>query len=316
MRDKETNIDVVSGSSRDVTRVLLDPNSELRYSFSFDDNIFFLWDLFVKNSKSLFDNFYLRGLRDLHERYGAKFVLNLFYEIHERYKGTFGPFNLSQFPNRFKEEWNDNVEWLRLAFHSLSEFPNRPYINVPLSQIKHDFDLITEEISRFAGEAYIPTSITHWTSTTRESFQLLKERGVRTLCGYFVDSDGSYDINYGLDNERSRYLSKHKAVKDFKSGIVFCILDLLFNVIDIDKVLQQLESVMNNPKKRGVLVLSTHEQYFWPQYNVPSSWFGGDPSGVTEYKYIPNHFDRLEEGIRIITEGGYKPVFLHECYDV
>ena len=155
---------------------MLDPNKSLRYSLSFDDNIFFLWDIFNRGYDSLFDNFYLMGLKELHDKYDAKFTLNIFYKVDDMYKGVFGPFFLNQFPDKFKGEWEKNSDWLRLAFHAFSEFSNRPYRNILLDKITQDFDLVTKEILRFAGSAYIPTSIIHWTFMPQEAFLLLREK--------------------------------------------------------------------------------------------------------------------------------------------
>ena len=331
LKGKQTEIVATSGQNRDISRVILDPNQELRYSLSIDDNIFFLWDIFIRNPTSLFDNFYLRGLRDLHNKYDAKFTLNLFYEVSDRYSGTFGPFSLNQFPTEHKKEWEDNSNWLRLAFHAFNEFPNRPYQQASPERIAEDFDLVKEEIIRFAGSAYTPTSITHWAMLPRESFPSLRKRGVKTMCGYFVPNknkvskdDLSYDINYCFNDKISRYLSENKAIMDFESGIIFCSLDLLFNATPLNEIKPKLESIVINPRKIGVITLSTHEQYFWPQYKAPSTWFSDDPSGamrrspgmMMEYKHIPDHFQRLEAGIKTITENGYKPVFLNESYDL
>ncbi len=319
--DEETFIAAYSGQDMDLVKIIVDLNPEPRYSLSFDDNIFFLGDIAKNNPKSIFGNFYLRGLRNLHEKYGAKFTLNLFYEVNHRYveKGMFRPFSLNQFPKKYKGEWEDNADWLRLAFHSFSEFPNRPYLEAP-GNLARDFDLLAAEIQRFAGEAYIPTSITHWAMQPRESYETLAERGVRTLCGYFVKNNGNplwngeFDTNYCLDDKRSAYLAEHKAWKDFESGLTFCTLDLLFNATELKDVEPAIDKVMKNPKKKGNMVFSTHEQYFWCQYKAPSSWFDGDSSGVTIYGHIPDHFERVEAGIRKATEHGYKPVFLHEAF--
>lgn len=334
LKDKQTEIVAISGQTRDISRVILDPNQELRYSFSIDDNVFFLWDLFNRDiswSSSLFDNFYLRGLRDLHNKYGTRFTLNLFYKVDDRYSGTFGPFSLDQFSDKYKKEWEENSEWLRLAFHAFSEFPNRPYQDASSEKVLEDFDLVEKEIKRFSGSAYIPTSITHWAMLQGKVFPMLREKGVMVLCGYFVpnknkisEDDLSYDVNYCLNDQISRYLSENKAIMDFESEIVFCSLDLLFNATPLDEIKPRLELILTNPRKTGVITLSTHEQYFWPQYKAPSSWFMYDSSGamrrspemMMEYRHIPDHFQRLEAGIKIVTENGYSPVFLNESYNI
>lgn len=329
--EKENTITATSSKDMDTVRVILDDDESLRYSFSIDDNIFFLDDIYKKGYDSIFNNFYLNGLRNLHQKYGTKFTLNLFYKVDDRYAGTFGPFSLKQFPETYKGEWENNSDWLRLAFHAFSEFPNRPYQKASTDKIENDFSLLKKEIKRFAGEAYIPTSITHWAMLPQETFPKLSDLGSKVLCGYFVpnrnkvtEDDLTYDVNYCFDDKTSKFLLENKAVKDFRSTLVFCSLDLLFNATELNDIQPKLESILSNPKKKGVITLSTHEQYFWPQYKAPSSWFDDDSSGamkkspgmMIEYKNIPDHFERLDIGIKTVTEHGYKPVFLHESYNI
>ena len=61
-------------------QVIWDKASFPRYNFFIDDNIFFLTDIAKERPKSLFDHFYLAFLKRLHDTYGAKFTLNLFYK--------------------------------------------------------------------------------------------------------------------------------------------------------------------------------------------------------------------------------------------
>ena len=73
-------------------RVVWDRYSEPRYRFSIDDNSFFLRDICQKGYGSLFDCWYLRMLRELNRKYGAKFSVNIDYT-------TGDDFNLPQFPD-------------------------------------------------------------------------------------------------------------------------------------------------------------------------------------------------------------------------
>ena len=82
LRQHETDLVAVAagGGERceDRVRVVWDRYSEPRYRFSIDDNSFFLPDIARKNYKSLLDCFYLKMLRDLYEKYGVKFTLNIY----------------------------------------------------------------------------------------------------------------------------------------------------------------------------------------------------------------------------------------------
>ncbi|MBN2311628.1 MAG: hypothetical protein JXR94_21800 [Candidatus Hydrogenedentes bacterium] len=302
----------VSGQTEHRVRVVWDRYSKPRYRFGIDDNSFFLRDIAAQGYESLFDCFYLEGLRDLHRKYGAKFVLNTFYTTPEQ------DFDLSQFPASYKAEWADNADWLKLAFHAYAEFPDRPYQNCTPEKLAKDFDAVAGEIVRFAGEAaYSPPTVIHWAMVHAAAWPVLTERGVTVLSGSAHPNQGSsyttegesfpvaesgtpfgYDINYGLDTVRSEYLTRHDALKDFASGIVFSKTDIVCNNVTEDRIVPRLEPLTTDPNTAEIMDLFTHEQYFWPFY----------------HNYRPDHFQRLDRAIRFCTERGYEPVFFHEGF--
>jgi hypothetical protein len=293
---KETEIVAVSqgkfGRHEHRVRVIWDKHSEPRYRFSIDDNSFFLRDIAGKNYSSLFDCFYLQGLRDLHARYGARFVLNIYYTTEDG-------FELSQFPDRYKSQWRDNSDWLKLAFHAYANEPARPYQYAPASKLIADLKKVAEQIVRFAGEQmYSPPTVIHWGMVQPSALKPLYDNGVRVLSGYFRRSRGGWDVNYLLDDARSEYMSRHDALMDFDSGIVFSRVDIVCNSTPIDHIVPTLEPLTKDTNQAEIMDLFTHEQYFWPFYS----------------NYIPDHFKRLDTAIRWVTERGYKPVFFHEGF--
>ncbi len=312
LTDVETDIKVCLGSPsspvEQKVRVVWIRDSRPRYRFAIDDNIFFLRDLCRERPTSIFDHFYLKGLRELNRRYGSKFVLNMFYTTTE------GDFSLKQAPDCWRGEFNDNADWLSLAFHAYTEFPDRPYQNASPEKLAADYDLIAGEIIRFAGErAYSPTTMVHWGMVNPKAWSVLVERGTTVLSGYFVPNTGSnytgndesisadlagsgYDINHCMDNERSAFLSRHDLIKDFDSGLLFSRCDIVCNLTPPDRVEEILRPLMNNPDTAEVMDLSTHEQYFWKSYP----------------NYQADQFDRCESAIRFCAENGYEPVFFHE----
>lgn len=316
LRELETDIIAVSkgvrGDAEHRIRVIWDRRSKPRYRFAIDDNIFFLRDIAAKRYASLFDCRYLAGLRDLNRKYRTKIVLNVFY------KTPMDDFSLSQFPASYKSEWADNADWLKMAFHAYAEFPDRPYQHCVPEQLAKDFDLVAEEIQRFAGESsYSPTTLIHWGMVHPTAWNVLVERRVTTLGGYFMPNAGStyttegesfdvnrsgatfgYDVNCCLDKDRSEYLSRHDALKDFASGLVFSKVDIVCNNVAVDDVPSVLEPLTKDPNTAEIMDLSTHEQYFWPFYA----------------NYRPDHFERLDATIRFCSERGYEPVFSHEGF--
>lgn len=281
-----------SGRLEHRVQVVWDQHSFPRYRFSIDDNSFFLRDIAKQNYASLFDCFYLKGLRELNKKYGAKFVLNIYYTTEDG-------FILPQFSDRYKSEWKDNADWLQLAFHAYANKPDRPYQYASASKLVGDLDQVAEQIHRFAGEqSYSPPTIIHWGMVQPGALKPLYERGVRVLSGYFRPSSTGWDVNYLLDDVRSEYLSRHDALMDFDSGIIFSKIDIVCNSVPVERTVPTLESCYKDPNQAEIMDLLTHEQYFWPFYS----------------HYLPDHFERLDVAIRWVTERGYKPVFFHEGF--
>jgi hypothetical protein len=292
LTDKETDIVAVADGEEAGVRVVWDRYSKKRYRFSVDDNSFFLRDIAQKNYDSLFDCFNLEIYRKLNEKYGAKFVLNVFFETPEN------DFNLTQFSDRYKGQWRDNSDWLTLAFHAKAEFPDRPYQDASPEKLAADFDLVAEQFIRVAGEeAYSPPTVIHWAIIRPDALAVLAERGVRMLStGLWWRDDSKWDINYVLDDAQCEYLSCHDALKDFESGIIFSNSDITCNNTPVDQTAPLLQKSADNPNTTEIIDLFTHEQYFWDFYK----------------NYIPDHAERLDAAIRWATENGYEPVFFHE----
>lgn len=296
LRQKQTEIVAVSegafGRHEHRVRVVWDRHSEPRYRFSIDDNSFFLRDIAQKKYPSLFDCFYLKMLRDLHTKYGARFVLNIYYTTEDG-------FELPQFPDRYKSEWADQADWLKLAFHAYANKPDRPYQYAPPRRLIADLDKVAEQIVRFAGEqTYSPPTVIHWGMVQPAALPLLAQRGVRVLSGYFRRGSAGWDVNYLLDDDRSEYLSRHDALMDFGSGIVFSRVDIVCNNTPRDRIVPTLAPLAKDPNTAEIMDLFTHEQYFWPFYS----------------RYVPDHAQRLDTAIGWVTEHGYKPVFFHEGF--
>jgi hypothetical protein len=279
---------VTGGEDR--VRVLWDRFSRPRYNFAIDDHIFFLRDIARKRYSFLFDCFYLKLLRDWHTKYGTRFTLNLYFTSEDG-------FNLSDFPDRYRGEWKDNAGWLKLAFHAYADRPDRPYQEAPASKLLADYDLVAEQIRRFAGaDAFAPPTNLHWSMARPDALKALAQRGVRVLSGYFRPSNGFWDINYHLDDRRSEYISKHDRLMDFDLGIIFVRDAIVCNATPVDQVAGVLDPLAGGPDPKETVNLLTHEQYFWPFY-----------SG-----YVPDHPQRVEAAIRWAADHRYQPVFFHE----
>ena len=152
-----------------------DKKSFKRYNFYIDDHIFVFTDLARQRPKSAFDHFYLKGLKRIHDLYGTKFTCNCFYH------NAHDEFLLKDMPDIWKSEFQDNADWLKFSFHSYSEFPDRPYAEASAEEFGKDWDLVQNEIYRFAGEeCYIPPVVIHWANIHPACTQEMVRRG--TTC--------------------------------------------------------------------------------------------------------------------------------------
>ncbi|MDO5553863.1 MAG: hypothetical protein Q4G68_08875 [Planctomycetia bacterium] len=273
-------------------RVIWLADSFKRYRFQIDDNIFFLRDIHQKQYDSIFDCAYLAGLRKLHDKYGTKFALNCFNSTPER------DFQLAMMSDRYKDQWEESSDWLRLTFHAENEFPNEPYKNASSEKLAQDFDLVAEQLKRFAGSAYAPCGIVHWGTVRPNAYHVFKERDCRCLSGYFDKVNNDWLVSFQLPDDVCSYLHEHDGWYHFGADLVFSKLDIICNLVPLSETRPQLERAMANPNTAEVLDMLTHEQYFWPFYSA----------------YIPDHFDRLEAAIALATENGYTPVWHNDGF--
>jgi len=261
-----------------------------KFRFSIDDNIRFLKDLTdnADKYKSIFENPYLGLLKKVHDTYGAKIHLNLFYQTSD--------FNLSQMTGKFKNEWKANAGWLGLSFHALGEFPDKPYIKAGYDQVQKDCALVKDQIRRFAGEEVMGAETTlHWGEGTVEACRALRDQGYTALAGYFNVDDGKPPVSYYLTEDQRRHLKTRFIWRDNKEGIIFSRIALVVNTVNLDQVVPYLDDVKKtyNPHYIDLMI---HEQYFYPDY-----------AG-----YQPDYGEKVMKSVKWAADNGYKPGFLKE----
>lgn len=282
--------DFSSGVKQSITVFWL-KNIVNKYRLSIDDNIWLLKDLSnnAGKYKSIFENPYLSFLKQVHDTYGTKIHLNLFYQ-------TEG-FNLSQMTDKYKNEWKENAGWLRLSFHSLAEFPDRPYIHSGYDEVKKDCEMVKDQIRRFAGEELLgPVMTLHWGEATVEGCRALRDSGYTALAGYF-SYEGPDTVSYYLDEEKRRHINNRFIWKDNQEGIIFSRLSLVINTLKYEEIIPYLDNLRSNSHKPAFADLMIHEQYFHPFYK----------------NYQPDFRQKVLTSVKWAADNGYKPAFLSEC---
>ena len=271
-----------------------------KFRISSDDNILFLRNINANKDvyTSIFDDPYLSIYKKAHLLYGACVNLNLFYETDElpgfSEKGEY--FNLSMMTDKFKKEWEENSDWLRLSFHSNAEHPNKPYISASYEEIYNDALKINSEIIRFAGERSLSSTTTvHWGEATEEGTVALKDLGYNTLAGYFEISDDQVPrVAYYYPPELIKHIGSRNLWMNHKTKILHARIDLVLNTIKYTELEESLYEIYNDPHRSGFIELMIHEQYFYPGYK----------------RYIPE-FERLVlDSAKWVKEKGYSGTFI------
>jgi len=289
LTDRETNIVAKTDKGEEYSiTVLYDRGSFKRYRFSLDDNIWFLRDI-ARNAgkyKSLYENPYLALWKRLHDTYGTKVVCNLYYQCED--------FNLTMMPDKFKGEWRDNAHWFKLTFHALQNDPKEPYINATYDEIARDYDLVANEVLRFAGEDVLGDFTTiHWGEAPLDACRAVRDRGIRGLMGYFIFKDGVPKVSYYLNRDVVSHFQERDYWKDLRENLFFIRHAIVANNVPLDKIAAHMEEAVSVPTRGEVLELMIHEQYFYPDYVA----------------HEPDYAERCEATVKWAAENDYKPVF-------
>ncbi|MCC6446803.1 MAG: hypothetical protein IT210_25550 [Armatimonadetes bacterium] len=272
----------------DSVRVLWDKNSYPRFRFSIDDNIQFLKDLGTDPGayRSLFDHWYLNFWRAMHQRFHTNVHINIYYQ-------TDG-FDLTQMPDKWKREWQDNGDWLHLSFHALQDKPDRPYRNAKYPQMAHDFDLVMSHIYRFAGQEVTGRETTvHWAEAPAEALVALPHRGVDRIISLFGPDGKDCTTKYYIGPEMNDYLYWRDYWHDFDRGITFIQCDMVVNGVALANIKPQLDSYLASPHTSELVELLIHEQYFRKELSY----------------HLPDVMDRVVAALEWVSERNYKPVF-------
>ncbi|MBN2451832.1 MAG: hypothetical protein JXR77_15695 [Lentisphaeria bacterium] len=287
LTSRQTVIEARCGAASAAVTALYDRGSFPRYRFSLDDNIRFLRDIARSGCRSLFDHPYMALWRRLHRTYGTKVNCNVYFQG--------DGFDLSMMPDRYRGEWRDNAHWFRLTFHALQNDPAEPYLRAGYEEVARDFDRVTAEIRRFAGEEVTNTFTTiHWGEATREGCRAVRDRGILGLCGYFhLGAEGRPKVSYYLDADATRHLAGRQFWKDFGTDLLFIRHTMVINTVPAADIAPALEATAANPHQRDAMELMIHEQYFYPDYRA----------------YLPDYADRCETAVRWVTDHGHRPVF-------
>lgn len=297
-----------------------DKKSFRRCNFYIDDNIFLFTELAKERPARAFDHFYLKALKEIHNKYGLKITLNTFYHNdHEE-------FLLKDMPDIWKSEFTDNSDWLKISLHAYSEFPDRPYAEASRKDFLRDYNMLKSEVERFAGSsAFIIPAVLHWNNlSSGVADELIKlgcpcysesmrhrvmstppfdelteiEQREEFRSEIYVPPTEPLARHYGFAEEIG-YLEKHGAVYDRGLGIFFYHDWIICNLLTLEQIPRLFKRVRDTADtyKCDLFSAGGHEQYSFPGYS----------------NYQPDHFQKLDETARLMVEdAGCTPVFYQD----
>ena len=234
--------------------------------FSIDDATQIFQDIAFHEYESIFENEVLGKLRDFHEEYGLKATLYVF--------GKLDTYDLADFPDTYKTEFEDNADWLKIGFHSMTEADPEEE-GMTTEEFAEGFQKVNREILDFAGEKSLAHVIRlHYWYATDEMANVLKEQGIEGLL-----CNDSKDVCYNLSETENNNLIWSRDGK-IKKDIYYYVTDIRLEKTD------DIVTALQNKYYDRVVVLFTHAWCF------------------------KDNQEKLEDAIRWLTNSGYKFTFL------
>ena len=265
------------------------------YRMGVDDVIRCLENIYLHQDEyeSIFDDPFLKVYYDVHEKYGTHVHMHIYYQTED------GSFNLTMFPDKYKEEFKANAHWLRFSFHSLCDKPDSPYKDASYEQVMNDGRLVEKEILRFAGaEVMDHVTSQHWANSNIYGTRAFRNLGFKVIDGYFIfDDEGNPMVSYYLNAQQAKHAHTRDFWVDTKEDIIFVKDDIILNepfytLEDIDAELGKLAEKEDN----CFMYLLIHEQYFYEDYEV----------------YEPDYRERVFRGVRWCEENGYRSSWISD----
>ncbi len=114
-------------------------------------------------------------LKEAHDKYGIKVVLNAFYRT-DYYYGD-DEFTLAEMTDAYKSEWEANSDWLKIGLHAKQEFPDYPHVNIDYADMKKMYVRFKNEVIRFAGVKTLSTAFNpHWSPVSKEGLKAMVKK--------------------------------------------------------------------------------------------------------------------------------------------
>lgn len=314
-----------------------DMNENKKTFFFIDDVIWVFRDLTRKRPASLFDNPYMKVLKEAHDRYGMKVQLHAFYRT-DFYYGN-DEFTLADMTDAYKAEWEEASDWIKIGFHSKQEFPDYPFVNATYEDAAGVWGDMKREIIRFAGEKSVAWSTcAHWGALSKAAVRALHDGGIRLIspsvsespCWEYNGDPASLPYghagrllqnrqpetkvfsrgtrNKAIDNSLCgyNYLAPevHRAIKNTLETVYDGEMDVYYKKLSVAPCLNlyelaELEQEFGPHLDKEFIGYAVHEQYFYEDY----------------FAYQPEYAAKILKAAEILSKAGYTYFFAEEMIE-
>lgn len=235
------------------TRIENQGKSNKYAHFSIDDTIKIFKDLYRNQEKynSIFQNDTLKYLKELNDTYGIVVSCYCWYEDNG--------FNLSMMPDKYREEFKENSNWLKFGFHAYDTNTNYTTDSDP-TKLLEDYNKTVNEIIRITGTSDSIDNIIrlHYYSGSKECIESIKntDNGIKGL----LTADDFETKSYYFDNNISQIIYSNDIYID--NSLYFINTD--FRVENMENIEEELKSNQGT-NKSNMLIFFTHE---WKLNNI------------------------------------------------
>lgn len=215
------------------------------FSLSFDDTILLFEDIKENNYDSIFQNTTLKWYKELHDKYGVVISCYCYYENNN--------FNLSQFPDKYKDEFKNNSDWLRFGFHTING-----ETDYQTGDIVGDYVKTVQELERIVGEDSIDNVIRlQRFQGSYEGIKKLTQLPDQPIVGLLTADDNRK--SYYLNSVDNFFIYNHDEIYDTDTELFFFSTDFRIEYVDnINFKLKELDNDCWNNQTADLVVFS-HE---------------------------------------------------------
>ncbi len=300
--------------------------------FYVDDVIWCFRDIARQRPASIFDQLFLKILKEAHDKYGLRVMLNCFYRTDYFYGDD--EFTLAEMPDDYKAEWEANSDWIKIGYHAKQEFPDYPHVNIDYDDMKNIYTRFATEVKRFAGEKILSKAFNpHWSPVSKDGVRALRDCGIK-LCGVTSGERREYNgdpntLPYGhalrlLNNRKpetmvfgresrdvaiSNSLCAYNHISDEEAERIGYTTELIYNEemgVYFKKYwnsaclnhtpLEELEEEIQEAMGKEYVCCATHEQYTYPDY----------------FAYQPDTREKYMKMCEVYARNGYTYIFPEE----